>query len=140
MSRRLLWAVLANASRLGHRIGSKGRWTARDLPFLNWFVFQVFFPLEDDKNCCSNDLVLLAHAVDTGLSAPFQRNIKHEILTPETSAQRLLDLILRLQLEDNGKFFAYDGTEIPCTATSSLPSPVWTKISGLLPGALREII
>uniref|UniRef100_A0A7S3QQT4 Uncharacterized protein n=1 Tax=Dunaliella tertiolecta TaxID=3047 RepID=A0A7S3QQT4_DUNTE len=81
----------------------------------NSFTKSAAIELQRRKQRKGGAAVVAVHpgTVDTGLSAPFQRNIKHEILTPETSAQRLLDLILRLQLEDNGKFFAYDGTEIP---------------------------
>ncbi|KAF5842196.1 oxidoreductase [Dunaliella salina] len=81
----------------------------------NSFTKSAAIELQRRKQRKGGAAVVAVHpgTVDTALSAPFQRNVKHEILRPEASAQMLMDLILHLQLEDNGKFFAYDGTEIP---------------------------
>lgn len=52
--------------------------------------------------------------VDTNLSAPFQGGVGPESLSsPQRSAQNLLEVLDRLKPEDNGGFFAWDGTPIP---------------------------
>jgi NAD(P)-dependent dehydrogenase (short-subunit alcohol dehydrogenase family) len=51
--------------------------------------------------------------VDTGLSQPFQKNLKPgQLTTPEQSAQYLYDVISGLKHNDSGKVFAWDGSEI----------------------------
>ena len=53
--------------------------------------------------------------VDTALSRPFTGRVPAEqLFTAERSAAHLLDVIDRLQPEDSGKVFAWDGQEIPC--------------------------
>ena len=50
---------------------------------------------------------------DTDLSAPFQRNVKPEkLFTAGYSAGAMLDVLDGLTLEQSGKFFAYDGSQI----------------------------
>ena len=50
---------------------------------------------------------------DTGLSEPFQANVKPEkLFTPEYSASSMLDVLEKLTPEDTGSFFAYDGSRI----------------------------
>ena len=50
---------------------------------------------------------------DTGLSEPFQKNVKPEkLFTPQYSAGSMLDVIEGLKPEDTGRFFAYDGSPI----------------------------
>jgi NAD(P)-dependent dehydrogenase (short-subunit alcohol dehydrogenase family) len=52
--------------------------------------------------------------VDTGLSKPFQRGVPgHKLFTPEQAAAKLLSVIDSLDGESNGKFYAWDGSEIP---------------------------
>jgi len=52
--------------------------------------------------------------VDTDLSQPFQQRVNPEKLFPvDKAAFQLLDVIDRLESEDTGKLFAYDGSEIP---------------------------
>lgn len=52
--------------------------------------------------------------VDTGLSAPFQRNVAAgRLFSPDCSAQRLLDVLDGLTPEQSGQCFAWDGTVIP---------------------------
>jgi len=52
--------------------------------------------------------------VDTDLSAPFQGGVAPEALfVPERAAQALLAVLDGLGPEDNGGFFAWDGTPIP---------------------------
>ncbi|GLU17494.1 hypothetical protein SLE2022_338580 [Rubroshorea leprosula] len=52
--------------------------------------------------------------VDTDLSRPFQRNVPEgKLFTKEFSVQKLLNIINNVKSHDNGKFFAWDGQEIP---------------------------
>ena len=52
--------------------------------------------------------------VDTALSRPFQRHVPPgKLLAPALSAERLLDVLDRLEPKDSGGFYAYDGTPIP---------------------------
>lgn len=51
--------------------------------------------------------------VDTSLSKPFQKGVKHTLFTPEQSANYLLDVLKRRTIADSGKCFAWDGAEIP---------------------------
>ena len=52
-------------------------------------------------------------SVDTGLSKPFQNNIPPaKLFSTERAARQLLSVIADLHEEDNGKFFAWDGTTI----------------------------
>lgn len=59
-------------------------------------------------------LLLHPGTCDTDLSAPFQRNVAPEkLFTRERGVRQLLDIIDRATMEDNGKFYAWDGSEIP---------------------------
>jgi len=61
-------------------------------------------------------ICILLHpgTVDTDLSKPFQKNIaKEKLFTKEYSVQKLLHIINNVKSHDNGKFFAWDGQEIP---------------------------
>lgn len=61
-------------------------------------------------------ICLLLHpgTVDTDLSRPFQRNVPQgKLFTTEFSVNKLLDIIEGARIHDNGKFFAWDGQEIP---------------------------
>ena len=63
-------------------------------------------------NCC----VLSFHpgTTDTGLSNPFQKNIQPEKIFPASYvATCLLRLLGTLKPADTGKFFSFDGEEIP---------------------------
>lgn len=52
--------------------------------------------------------------VDTSLSAPFQRNVPpDQLFDPARAAAQLLDVLDRCGPEQSGRFFAWDGTEIP---------------------------
>lgn len=52
--------------------------------------------------------------VDTDLSAPFQSGVApHALFSPERSARDLLAALNTLGPDDNGGFFAWDGTPIP---------------------------
>lgn len=61
-------------------------------------------------------ICLLLHpgTVDTDLSRPFQKNVPQgKLFTKEFSVQKLLDIIDKAKSDDNGKFIAWDGQEIP---------------------------
>jgi NAD(P)-dependent dehydrogenase (short-subunit alcohol dehydrogenase family) len=50
---------------------------------------------------------------DTGLSVPFQQNVKPEkLFTTEYSTGAMLDVLDKLTPEDTGGFFAFDGSKI----------------------------
>lgn len=52
--------------------------------------------------------------VDTALSQPFQGKLpKHKLFTVTEAASKLLSVIDLLNTESNGRFYAWDGTEIP---------------------------
>ncbi|MCX7072851.1 MAG: SDR family NAD(P)-dependent oxidoreductase [Gammaproteobacteria bacterium] len=52
--------------------------------------------------------------VETGLSAPFRGNVAAEkLFTPAYAAERLLSVIAGLGRESSGRFYAWDGSEIP---------------------------
>jgi NAD(P)-dependent dehydrogenase (short-subunit alcohol dehydrogenase family) len=51
---------------------------------------------------------------DTDLSKPFQKNVKPEKLFNRTFAvASMLNVVWDLGVNDTGKFYAYDGEEIP---------------------------
>ena len=59
-------------------------------------------------------VVLHPGTVDTELSAPFQSGVAAEkLFTAELAAEQLLEVIDRLEPGDSGRFFAWDGQEIP---------------------------
>ncbi|KHN44672.1 uncharacterized protein LOC114425707 isoform X2 [Glycine soja] len=59
-------------------------------------------------------ILLHPGTVDTDLSKPFQRNVPPDkLFTKEFSVQKLLSIINNVKIHDNGKFFAWDGQEIP---------------------------
>ncbi|KAL8508272.1 hypothetical protein ACS0TY_018745 [Phlomoides rotata] len=71
----------------------------------------VEFALKKDPIIC---ILLHPGTVDTDLSKPFQRNVpKDKLFTKEFSVQKLLSIIDSAKRSDNGKFFAWDGQEIP---------------------------
>ncbi|XP_012075521.1 C-factor isoform X2 [Jatropha curcas] len=62
----------------------------------------------------SSKAALNQRTVDTDLSKPFQRNgPEGKLFTKEFSVQKLLNIINNAKNHDNGKFFAWDGQEIP---------------------------
>lgn len=51
--------------------------------------------------------------VDTGLSKPFQQNVRaDQLFAPDRAAVQLLDVIDGLKAPDSGRLFAWDGAEI----------------------------
>lgn len=64
------------------------------------------------ESCC----VVAIHpgTTDTDLSKPFQENIAEDKLyRPELSAERIVDVMRGLQLEDSGQLLFWDGTPLP---------------------------
>ena len=62
--------------------------------------------------CC----VALLHpgTTDSGLSEPFQKNVPDgKLFTPEKTAGLLLEVLERLSPEQTGRFWGYDGNQIP---------------------------
>lgn len=71
----------------------------------------VEFARKKDPIIC---LLLHPGTVNTDLSRPFQRNIlPSKLFTPQFSVNKLLSIIDGAKIHDNGKFFAWDGQEIP---------------------------
>lgn len=71
----------------------------------------VEFVRKKDPIVC---ILLHPGTVDTDLSRPFQGNVpKDKLFTKEFSVQKLLSIINDAKGSDNGKFFAWDGQEIP---------------------------
>jgi NAD(P)-dependent dehydrogenase (short-subunit alcohol dehydrogenase family) len=61
-------------------------------------------------------VVLSLHpgTTDTPLSQPFQQSVpKGKLFTPEYVANSLLPIIANATPSQTGRFFAYDGTELP---------------------------
>jgi hypothetical protein len=51
---------------------------------------------------------------DTDLSLPFQKNVAADkLFTVDYSVSQMLDVIWNAGIDNNGKFYAYDGSEIP---------------------------
>lgn len=110
-------AVVAN---LGARVGSIG-----DNRLGGWHSYRasksalnqltktvsIEFGRKKDPVIC---LLLHPGTVNTDLSKPFQRNVPEgKLFTTEFSVQKLLSIINSATVHDNGKFFAWDGQEIP---------------------------
>ncbi|XP_030471316.2 uncharacterized protein LOC115689431 isoform X3 [Syzygium oleosum] len=71
----------------------------------------VEFARKKDPVIC---ILLHPGTVDTDLSKPFQRNVPEgKLFTKEYSVPKLLGIIDHATIQDNGKFFAWDGQEIP---------------------------
>jgi NAD(P)-dependent dehydrogenase (short-subunit alcohol dehydrogenase family) len=83
------------------------------VPTLNRAVTKtvsVEFGRKDNIAC----VLLHPGTVDTDLSRPFQRNVPEgKLFTREFSVQKLLSVIDSIKKGDSGKFFAWDGQEIP---------------------------
>ncbi|SFP33814.1 SDR family NAD(P)-dependent oxidoreductase [Sphingomonas rubra] len=69
----------------------------------------------EDRRRNDRGIVVALHpgTVDTGLSRPFQANVRaDQLFTPERAAVQLLDVIDGLRPPDSGKLFGWDGAEI----------------------------
>ncbi|KAF6166162.1 hypothetical protein GIB67_023872, partial [Kingdonia uniflora] len=74
-------------------------------------TISVEFAHKKDPIIC---ILLHPGTVDTDLSRPFQKNVPQEkLFTTEFSVQKLLGIINNVKKSDNGKFYAWDGQEIP---------------------------
>ncbi|XP_074567926.1 uncharacterized protein LOC141824516 isoform X3 [Curcuma longa] len=74
-------------------------------------TISVEFGRKKDPIVC---ILLHPGTVDTDLSRPFQRNVPPgKLFTKEFSVQKMLSIIDNVKSSDNGKFFAWDGQEIP---------------------------
>ncbi|KAH7661147.1 Short-chain dehydrogenase/reductase SDR protein [Dioscorea alata] len=74
-------------------------------------TISVEFARKKDPIVC---VLLHPGTVDTDLSRPFQRNVpENKLFTKEFSVQKLLNIVDNVKNSDNGKFFAWDGQEIP---------------------------
>ena len=52
--------------------------------------------------------------VDTDLSRPYHKNVpKEKLFSAEFSVQKLMKIIDGASLEDNGRYVAWDGKNIP---------------------------
>ncbi|XAR50768.1 Benzil reductase ((S)-benzoin forming) [Bertholletia excelsa] len=110
-------AVVANLSARVGSIGDNGlggwhsyRSSKTALNQLTKTVSVEFARRKDPVIC----LLLHPGTVDTDLSRPFQRNVPEgKLFTREFSVQKLLSMINNAKSHDNGKFFAWDGQEIP---------------------------
>ncbi len=110
-------AVLAN---LSARVGSIG-----DDRLGGWYAYRASKAAQNmfTKNLSielarhSKALAVIAlhpGTVDTALSAPFTRRVpKEKLFDTERAARQLLAVIDGVTAEDTGRFFAWDGTEIP---------------------------
>ncbi|TYJ42602.1 hypothetical protein E1A91_A03G100300v1 [Gossypium mustelinum] len=110
-------AVVANISARVSSIGDNrlGGWHSyrSSKAALNQLTktISVEFERKKDPIAC---ILLHPGTVDTDLSRPFQRNVPAEMLfAKEFSVQKLLNIINNAKQRDNGKFFAWDGQEIP---------------------------
>jgi NAD(P)-dependent dehydrogenase (short-subunit alcohol dehydrogenase family) len=68
------------------------------------------------KRTCPGAIVVVLHpgTTDTRLSQPFQRGVPPEkLFSPQRTVQQLLGVIDRLDENDSGEFFSWDGTRLP---------------------------
>lgn len=68
------------------------------------------------KRRSPNTVLALLHpgTTDTRLSEPFQKNVKPEkLFTVERCVKQLMEVTDSLGIEDSGKFFSWDGSELP---------------------------
>ncbi|EIE27560.1 NAD(P)-binding protein [Coccomyxa subellipsoidea C-169] len=110
-------AVIAN---LSARVGSIG-----DNSLGGWYSYRASKSAQNQLSKCmsvefarrkQNVAVVMLHpgTVDTDLSMPFQKNVKPEkLFTRERAVKQLLDIVDKVTMDDNGRFIAWDGQEIP---------------------------
>ncbi|BDA48718.1 probable c-factor [Coccomyxa sp. Obi] len=110
-------AVIAN---LSARVGSIG-----DNSLGGWYSYRASKSAQNQLSKCmsiefarrkQNIAVVMLHpgTVDTDLSMPFQKNVKPEkLFTRERAVKQLLDIIDNVTMEDNGRYIAWDGQDIP---------------------------
>ncbi|CAL8463417.1 g2951 [Coccomyxa elongata] len=110
-------AVIAN---LSARVGS-----ISDNSLGGWYSYRASKSAQNQLSKCmsieferrkQNIAVVMLHpgTVDTDLSMPFQKNVKPEkLFTRERAVKQLLDIIDNVTMEDNGRYIAWDGQDIP---------------------------
>jgi NAD(P)-dependent dehydrogenase (short-subunit alcohol dehydrogenase family) len=92
---------------------SLGGWYSYRMSKAALNMFTKTLSVEVKRHGC---VVLSLHpgTTDTDLSLPFQKNVVPGKLFPvEYSVNKMLDVIWNSGLDDTGKVFAYDGSEIP---------------------------
>ncbi|PKA61954.1 (-)-isopiperitenone reductase [Apostasia shenzhenica] len=112
------FAVVANLSARVGSIGDNGlggwhsyRSSKTALNQLTKTISMEFTRRKDPIIC----ILLHPGTVDTDLSKPFQKSVPPDkLFTREFSVQKLLSIIDSAKRSDNGKFYAWDGKEIPC--------------------------
>lgn len=65
---------------------------------------------------CPNTRVIMLHpgTTDTGLSEPFQANVPSgKLFSVERTVKQLLTVLSNVGPDDSGKFFSWDGSELP---------------------------
>jgi NAD(P)-dependent dehydrogenase (short-subunit alcohol dehydrogenase family) len=68
------------------------------------------------KRTCPQSIVVALHpgTTDTRLSQPFQRNVPPEkLFSIDRTVSQLLTVIDRLNAQDSGEFFSWDGSKLP---------------------------
>lgn len=71
--------------------------------------------LEYERRCPKTQVILLhPGTTDTELSEPFQGNVPPgKLFSVERTVRQLLEVLARVSPGDSGKFFSWDGTELP---------------------------
>jgi NAD(P)-dependent dehydrogenase (short-subunit alcohol dehydrogenase family) len=110
-------AIVANVSARVGSIGDnrRGGWYAYRASKAAQNMFTRTLALELARRA-SNIVCLALHpgTVDTDLSRPFQRNVPPEqLFEPSRAAEQLLRVMDDCSSESTGRFFAWDGQEIP---------------------------
>ena len=108
-------AVVANLSARVGSIGDNktGGWYSYRMSksALNMATRNLSHELKRHNVCA---VALHPGTVDTDLTKPYQKGIKADKLFPvERGAAQIIDIIEGVSLNDGGKFFAWDGSEIP---------------------------
>ncbi|KAJ3674502.1 hypothetical protein LUZ60_005118 [Juncus effusus] len=111
-------AVVANISARVGSIGDNnlGGWYSyrSSKSALNQLTRCISVEFNRKKDIPISCILLHPGTVDTDLSKPFLRNVSPEkLFTKEFSVKKLLNIIDNTKKSDNGKFFAWDGSEIP---------------------------
>lgn len=76
-----------------------------------WRTLAVELARTHARACC---VLLHPGTVDTALSQPFQANVPAaQLFTPERAARQLLEIVARVKAADTGRFYAWDGSEVP---------------------------
>jgi NAD(P)-dependent dehydrogenase (short-subunit alcohol dehydrogenase family) len=68
------------------------------------------------KRSCPGAIVVMLHpgTTDTRLSEPFQRGVSPEkLFSTERTVRQLLEVLDRLEENDSGEFFSWDGSRLP---------------------------